>query len=213
MPVHEQRIVSVGNARADTTARHIASAGAAAVASKGGSLFGVFKPVIGLPQGHVIAVTEWPDAASAEANGHAVLDGITDAETVERDLWTPTLRPAPGERPTETGGYYSHRAFDIEEKDWERFRDLSAAAWGNWEATHAARTTGFWLCRNRPDPGLVRVRLMAWYESLDAWERSRWWNANAKAGSDEAFDRFRERSRLLRDTHVSILVRVNADAP
>ncbi|MEZ5853655.1 MAG: hypothetical protein R3D67_02515 [Hyphomicrobiaceae bacterium] len=172
-------------------------------------MFGVFKPVIGLSQATAVVVTEWPDAAAADAGGHTVLAGLEGAETVDRDIWTPTLRPAPGERPTEAKGFYSHRAFDIAAADWERFRDLSGEAWGNWEATHAAKTVGFWLCRMPPGPGLVRVRLMAWYESLDAWERSRWWNAGAKTGSEAAFDRFKERAALMVDTRVSILQLVN----
>ena len=208
MPVHEQRIVHVGHAATKAAAQHIATAGAAAAQLSGGRLFGVFSPVIGLSQSLIVAVTEWPDEPSADATGHTVLAGLAQAETRERDIWTPTLRPAPGERPTETGGYYSHRAFDIKAADWDRFRDLSAEAWGNWEATHAARTVGFWLCRRPPGPGLVRVRLMAWYESLDAWDRSRWWNANAKAGSEQAFDRFRARNALMVDTEVAILRRV-----
>ena len=49
---------------------------------------------------------------------------------------------------------------------------------------------------------------MAWYQDLDAWERSRWWNPAAREGSAEAFARFRERARMLQDTGVSILARV-----
>ncbi len=205
MPVHEQRVIHLGRANADGKIRHLATTGARAVAAAGGRMFGVFKPVIGLSQATAVVVTEWADEAAAGALGHVVLAGLDEVETVDRDIWTPTLRPAPGERPTEANGFYSHRAFDIVSGDWERFRDLSADAWGNWEATHAAKTVGFWLCRTPPGPGLVRVRLMAWYDSLDAWERSRWWNAGAKGGSEAAFDRFKQRSTLLVDTRVSIL--------
>lgn len=208
MPVHEQRIIHVGHAEAKAAAQLIATIGAAAAERAGGRLFGVFAPVIGLSQSLVVAVAEWPDEQAADANGHTMLANLARADTHDRDIWTPTLRPAPGEHPTEIGGYYSHRAFDIKAGDWDRFRDLSAEAWGNWEATHAARTVGFWLCRRPPGPGLVRVRLMAWYDSLDAWDRSRWWNADAKTGSEQAFDRFRERNELLVDTQVSILRRV-----
>lgn len=208
MVVHAERIIEAGHARAEAVARHIARGGAAAVAPHGGTLFAVFKPVIGLSQSLVIAVSEWPDAATADLHGNAVLAGLDGMETVARDIWFPTLRPAPGERPAETGGYDSHRAFDIRAEDWERFRDITAAAWINWEGAHAASVKGFWLCRHPPGPGLVRVRLMAWYESLEAWERSRWWNPGAKVGSEPAFDRFRERAALLVDTRVSILQRV-----
>ena len=94
------------------------------------------------------------------------------------------------------------------EADWPRFLELSEAAWGNFEDVHTARVAGFWKSRTAPAPGQLRVRLMAWYENLDAWERSRWWTPAARQGSDESFARFRERSQMLQDTSVSILNRV-----
>ena len=180
------------------------------LASASGSLFGVFRPVIGRSQAEIVIITEWPSAAAAEASSHLALGRGHDLETVSRDLWTPTLRPLPGERPDQKGGYYSHRACDIPAERWERFRDISAEAWVSWETTHAARTVGFWLCRTPPRPGLTRVRLMAWYESLEAWERSRYWSPAAKPGSERAMALFRERSQMMADTHVAILRRIEA---
>lgn len=208
MPVHEQRILETTLAGAEAAAERIVVDGAAAAAAAGGLLFGVFRPVIGMSQARIVVITEWPDERAAAANGHRVAAGLTGLETVDRDLWTPTLRPAPGERPAETGGFYSHRAFDIPSERWERFRAITAEAWESWETTHAARVAGLWLCRTPPGPGLTRVRLMAWYESLEAWERSRYWNPGAKAGSERAMELFRERSAMMADTHVAILRRV-----
>lgn len=210
MPVYEQRIVRFEIAEAEAALRHMAGKGAEAVRSAGGQLFGVFKPVIGLSQARAVVITQWSDNVAADRHGPTVLAGLERAETVERDLWTPSSLPKPGDRPSETSGYYSHRAFDIRADDWPRFLELSETAWGNFEATHATRVVGFWRCRQSPAPGLLRVRLMAWYENLDAWDRSRWWNPKAKAGSGDAFARFKERNGLLRDTSVSILQRVDA---
>lgn len=208
MPVHDQRIVAFGPRQSDGGSQHIVCIGSRAIAEKGGRIFGVFKPVIGLSTNRLVVITEWPDEAMAAAWGHLVLDGAAGARTESQETWEPSPRPSPGESPTETGGVYSHRAFDILEADWPRFRELSELAWGNFEGAHATRVAGFWKSRTPPGPGQLRIRLMAWYQDLDAWERSRWWNPAAREGSAEAFARFRERARMLQDTGVSILARV-----
>ena len=208
MPIHDQRIVVFAPRQVDPGIQQVLSRGEKAITAKGGRIFGVFKPVIGLSTNRAIVITEWPDAAKASASGALVLDGVADGRTESQELWEPTSRPKPGQSPTETGGVYSHRAFDILEADWPRFLELSETAWGNFEDAHAARVAGFWKSRTPPGPGQLRIRLMAWYENLDAWERSRWWNPAAREGSDAAFSRFRERAQLLQDTGVSILARV-----
>lgn len=208
MPIHDQRIVLFTPRQVDAGTQHIASAGAAALAAKGARLFGVFKPVIGLSVNRAVVISEWPDETQAAAWGHVALDGLDGVRTESRELWEPTSIPRAGESPTEMGGVYSHRAFDILEPDWPRFLELSETAWGNFEAAHPTIVKGFWKSRTPPAPGQLRVRLMAWYETLDAWERSRWWNPAAREGSADAFARFRERSQMLQDTGVSILTRV-----
>ena len=210
MAIHDQRILRFGAGLADAGARRIVTEGARAIAGKCGTLFGVFKPVIGMSQNCVIVITEWPDEAAAQAHATSVLQGVSNAREVAHDLWEPTARPLPGEAPTETTGFYSHRAFDIRPEHWPRFLELSSEAWGNFEGVNDSVVKGFWKARTPPAPGLLRVRLMAWYASLDAWERSRWWSNNARPGQDEAIRRFRERSAMLEDNEVAILTRVMA---
>ena len=188
--------------------RQIATEGARAVAAKGGKLFGVFKPVIGLSQNCVIVITEWPDEAAAQAHAAVASQGVNGVSHTMQNLWEPTVRPLPGEAPAETTGFYSHRAFDIRPENWPRFLELSASAWDNFEGVNESVVKGFWKARTPPAPGLLRVRLMAWYASLDAWERSRWWSSNARAGQEDAISRFRERSAMLEDNEVAILQRV-----
>ncbi|MFM9942131.1 MAG: hypothetical protein ACKVP7_21815 [Hyphomicrobiaceae bacterium] len=208
MSIYDHRIIAFGTGQADAVTGHIVNAGAQAVAAEGGRLFAVFKPVIGLSSNQAIVLTEWASETAALQHGGDVLRGLAGVVLSEHDLWEGTVRPTPGVSPTETGGYYSHRAFDIQPADWPRFLELSETAWGNFEGAHASKVTGFWKARTPPVAGQLRVRLMAWYESLDAWERSRWWNPKARDGSDESFNRFRERSKLLLNTGVSILSRV-----
>ena len=208
MPIHDQRILRFGPRLADGGARHMATEGARAVAANGGRLFGVFKPVIGMSQNCVIVITEWPDEAAAAAHAAAALQGVNGAMQIAQDLWEPTARPLPGDVPAETTGFYSHRAFDIRPEHWPRFIELSASAWDNFEGVNESVVKGFWKARTPPEPGLLRVRLMAWYASLDAWERSRWWSSNALPGQEQAIQRFRERSAMLENNEVAILSRV-----
>lgn len=208
MTIYDQRIVLFEPRRIDAGTRQVATSGADAIAGKGGRLYGVFKSIIGLSINRAVVISEWPDETLAAAWGHLGLEGVEGGRTESRELWEGTSRPTPGRSPMEAGGVYSHRAFDILEPDWPRFLELSETAWGSFEGTHATRVAGFWKSRTPPGPGQLRVRLMAWYESLDAWERSRFWNPRAKAGSDDAFARFRERAQMQLDSHVSILLRV-----
>lgn len=210
MTLHDQRILRFGPRLADAGARQLASEGARAVADHGGKLFGVFKPVIGMSQNCVVVITEWPDEAEAATRAAAALQGVSGARLMAQDLWEPTARPLPGEAPSETSGFYSHRAFDIRPENWPRFLELSTTAWDNFEGVNESVVKGFWKTRTPPEPGLLRVRLMAWYASLDAWERSRWWSSNARAGQEAAIQRFRERSSMLENNEVSILTRVAA---
>jgi hypothetical protein len=210
MTIHDQRILRFGPKLADAGARHLVTEGARAVVANGGKLFGVFKPVIGLSQNSVVVITEWPDEAAAKAHSATALQGVIGANQIAQDLWEPTARPLPGETPAETSGFYSHRAFDIRPENWPRFLELSTSAWDNFEGVNDTVVKGFWKTRTPPAPGLLRVRLMAWYASLDAWERSRWWSSNARAGQDQAIERFRERSAMLEDNEVAILTRVSA---
>ncbi len=210
MTIHDQRILRFGPRLADAGARQLVSVGARAVADQGGKLFGVFKPVIGMSQNCVVVITEWPDEAEAATRAAAALQSVSGAHLMAQDLWEPTARPLPGEAPSETSGFYSHRAFDIRPENWPRFLELSTTAWDNFEGVNESVVKGFWKTRTPPEPGLMRVRLTAWYASLDAWERSRWWSSNARPGQEAAIQRFRERSSMLENNEVSILTRVAA---
>jgi hypothetical protein len=165
----------------------------------------VFTPQIGLSLNHVVVISEFPDEATAR--GVDVLAGV--AAGVERhDFWTAAPRPVVGETVPEVEGLFSHRWFDCAEQDWPRFRELSVAAWDNFEDINDTRVIGFWRSHTPPATGMVRVWLMAWYRDLAAWQGSRWYN-NAGNPAAAAFrERFAERRRLTVDSAVSILGRV-----
>ena len=72
---------------------------------------------------------------------------------------------------------------------------------------HATRVVGFWRSRRNVGPGLVEVRLMAWYKDLGAWEGSRFWAGSADPAAAAAHARFRERAGLTIDTAVTVMWR------
>ena len=96
MPIYDQRNVLFPPRQADPGIQQILHTGQAAIATKGGRIFGIFKPVIGLSINRAVIITEWPDEAAAGASGALILTGVTGAEVELQDLWEPTSRPLPG---------------------------------------------------------------------------------------------------------------------
>lgn len=79
MTIYDQRILCFGPRLADAGARHIVTVGTRAVATNGGRLFGVFKPVIGMSQNCVVVITEWLDEAAAKAHADVALQDVSGA--------------------------------------------------------------------------------------------------------------------------------------
>lgn len=201
--VYEHHVVAFGPGRLAEVTGHIATAGREAVARKGGLLYGVWKPLIGLSFNHAVVVTEWPDETAAAVNADAAIAGLAGIEKEQRDIWLPTLRPAAGTMTRRDPGFVTHRWYDIRETDFERFLELSANTWGNWEGTHDGEVQGLWRQQAPAGPGLIRMRLMAWYRSMDAWERSRHWKGTK--GAETANRNLGQRYDLTLDSAVSIL--------
>lgn len=203
MSVYEHHVIGFAPGRLADVAKTIATNGREAVAANGGRLFGLWKPLIGLRFNNVVCVTEWPDHETATAHADAALTGLDGIEKVQHDLWLPTLRPQPGAVARVSPGFTTHRWYDIREEDFERFLDLSARTWGNWENTHDGEVQGLWRQKAAPAPGLIRMRLMAWYGSMSAWENSRHWKGTK--GAETANQSLGARYDLTLDSSVSIL--------
>lgn len=203
MSVYEHHVVGFGPGRLAEVGATIATKGRAAVKDRGGSVFGVWKPLIGLAFNHVVVVTEWPDETAAAAHADTAIAGIGDIATKQRDLWLPTLRPAPRAVARSEPGFTTHRWYDIREGDFERFLELSSATWGNWEGTHDSQVQGLWRVKAPPAPGHIRMRLMAWYRDMSVWERSRHWKGTK--GAETANKNLGQRYDLTLDSAVSIL--------
>jgi hypothetical protein len=208
MRLYDHRILGHGQGQSEDLVKVLAERVQRLGEGAKGRLFGAFVPQIGLSINHVVLITRWSDAAAADAGAPALHERIDGCHLESRDLWEATSRPVDGETLGDPDGIYSHRWFDTREQDWPRFLELSQMAWGNFEDAHRTRVVGFWRSRTAPAPGLVRVWLMAWYENLGAWEGSRFWNAKARTGSEQAFERFRERRAITVDTAVSVVRKV-----
>ncbi len=190
MDCYRHRILLAPPRGAAALARELAEAERAA-----GAPFGVFTSQIGLSARQVVVI------------GRGEAGAVTSAETVRDELWEADPRPLPGETLPETDGVFSHRWFDLRSQDWPQFRRLSVEAWDNFEDAHATRVIGFWRAREAPAEGLVRVWLMAWYESLAAWEGSRFYLDADNPRAAQAYANFRARQEITVDTGVSLLRR------
>jgi hypothetical protein len=203
MALHEHIVIKAAPGGLVATGDAIKSAGRAEVDACSGRLFGAWKGLIGLTLNHIVVLVEWPDETAARTNARAVLRGVPAPNVEQHDLWIPTLRPEPGATPRNDPGFVTHRWYDIREADLERFLELSSNTWGNWEGTHDAEVIGLWRTLVPPAPGLVRMRLMAWYRDMSVWERSRHWKGTQ--GAETANRNLGARYSLTLDSAVSIL--------
>jgi hypothetical protein len=204
MSVYQHHVLAIPPKQHGAIAEQIRDAGSAAIAADGGRLFGICRPLLGLSLNHLVVLAEWPNTDSALAHGARILDGIEGATVELCDLWQPTLRPAPGARlPELPGGYYSHRHYDIAADTLETFLAHSASAWGSFEGTHASQVIGLWRSTHVPAPGLIRMRLMAWYQDMATWERSRYWKGTS--GAEAANAQLGARYAMTLDSAVSIV--------
>lgn len=204
MSVFQHHVLAIPPREHGPMSDRIAKAGASSIASNGGRLYGIWKPLLGLSLNHLIVLAEWPNAEAALAHGADILTGIEGATVELCDLWQPTLRPAPGTRlPELAGGYYSHRHYDIAADTLPTFLEHSGAAWGSFEGTHASQVIGLWRSSHIPAPGLIRMRLMAWYRDMATWERSRYWKSTT--GAETANKQLGARYAMTLDSAVSIV--------
>jgi len=152
-------------------AEEITSAGAARIATAGGSLYGLWRSQIGLPRDTITAVTLWPDTDTAIRMGDLLHDEMTSVETVELDLMTPTLRPETSAPPTRQGNY-AFRWFETPTENFAEFLDLCEAAWPGFESSYDSQVIGLWRVEGSDD-GAIRTLLMTRRPDLTMWERSK----------------------------------------
>lgn len=204
MSVFQHHVLAIPPRAHAAIADRIRDDGGPAISEHGGRLYGIWKPLLGLSLNHLIVLAEWPNAEAALVHGPDVLTGIEGATVELCDLWQPTLRPAPGSQlPALNGGYYSHRHYDIAADMLPTFLEHSAAAWGSFEGTHPSQVIGLWRSSHVPAPGIIRMRLMAWYQDMATWERSRYWKGTS--GAETANKQLGARYAMTLDSAVSMV--------
>lgn len=164
-------------------------------AAHGGKLFGCWRSLVGLglARDEGIAMTAWPDAATARnALPLTELATVTQAEVLES-----TVRPSNDDAP-KYEGVYVFRWFDVPADDWQAFCDLSDAAWPNMEDVFDVNICGFWRHVDVAPPE-SKTLLLTRYKDMSVWEASRWWNA-PKAEASPSMDRFRNRNEFITST-------------
>ncbi len=177
--------------------------------ASGGQLFGCWRSMVGLglARDEGIALTAWPDSATANGAPAPAIDGLDSAETEALEA---TVRPT-DDAPPAYDGVYVFRWFDIADADWPNFRDMSDTAWPNMEEVFDVNFCGFWRSLETAPPA-AKVLLLTRYADLSVWEASRWWkNPAAEAGA--SMSRFRKRNEMIKATvaYPSLLIGDDAE--
>lgn len=196
---YERRIIRTRPRCWPSVVRAIRTTGSEALTREGGVLFGLFLPQIGLASDEAIVLSVWPAARDSDGPESPVLAGAADVVSSDRERLVATVRPMEPHPPTEPG-VYAHRWFELDEKDWDEFRNLSEDAWPTFEAAFDTQIVGFWRSIDTASPS-ARVLLLTRYASLAVWEQSRM--EGTQSGPElEARKRFRRRHELTRSTAV-----------
>lgn len=162
---------------------------------------------LGLARDEGIALTAWPDSATANGAPAPAIDGLDSAETEALEA---TVRPT-DDAPPAYDGVYVFRWFDIADADWPDFRDMSDTAWPNMEEVFDVNICGFWRSLETAPPA-AKVLLLIRYADLTVWEASRWWK-NPAAEADASMSRFRKRNEMIKATvaYPSLLIGDDAE--
>ncbi|WP_375173389.1 hypothetical protein [Pseudooceanicola sp.] len=153
---------------------------------------------IGLSINTVPVLMRSPDRAVLEAGAVALasLPGVTGVTSwpmravSERAL--AALRPE--------GGVYTNRWFHVRESGVAEFEADTLTAWDDFEARTGAEVVGLWSCA--PKDGVVIYLLIARYDSLDAWDKSRFFNRGEDQRDADWMEKFRRRREMMVDSSV-----------
>jgi hypothetical protein len=178
-----------------TVAPRQGAAVAAALAARGGALYGLWRSQIGRPRDEITAMTAWPDTVDPAAAGRALAGETPGVAAIASEAMLPTLRPADATPPRRQGNY-AFRWFVTPEAHWEEFLALCAAAWPGFEAAYDSQVIGLWTAAGPGDaasgeggPGQVRSLLLTRRPDLAMWERSKLPQGAAETAVRDALSR------------------------
>ena len=165
----------------------------AAMRAQGGSIWGLFSPLIGLASDCGILMSAWPADAGSLAPADAALQGIPEILASTGEDLAPTVRPTTATPPAGPG-IYSFRWFNLRAADWPELVELSDAAWPSFEKSFGASILGLWRSRAVAPPA-ARGLLLTRYADHAAWDRSR--PDGPAPGDPESARRFMRRRDLV----------------
>ncbi len=203
---YERRMIRVAPRSWPRAIEQVREVAAPAVREAGGSLFGLFLGQIGLGANEAVVLSAWPDEESSRRSGVLSIAGVDDVLESDAEQLVATVRPVDPTPPTRPG-VYAHRRFEIQEKDWPEFLELSSGAWPDFESAYDVRVIGFWRSLDVASPR-ARVELLTFYPTLAHWERSRGPRGGARGPTadaptpTESHRRFGRRHELTEDTCV-----------
>ena len=147
--------------------------------------YGVFPGLLGLASNELY----W--MLMSEDNADDPLPGIKQSLKISNSITlVPTVRPTE-HKPRTRPGVYVFRWFSIANKDVEEIAALSKQAWTTFEPGFGVEVQGLFAEADRSAEDGTML-LITWYDSLTAWEKSRFPDPAAK-------DLFRRRHQLTRE--------------
>jgi hypothetical protein len=166
----------------------------------GGRLFGLWRAQIGPSMNLVTRASLWPDEPPPTPEA-----GDPDVAALRTRVLAILTR---GQTPPDParGGIVTHRWFILPAERVAEMVAITTEAWVGFEGDTGSEPLGLWQDRASSEP--AHVLLMTWYPSLEAWERSRFWQA--APGSENQAQRakwgalFARRRDMLLDTWVTV---------
>lgn len=126
----------------------------------------------------------------------AAFEALSDVTGVEN--WHLSVVSERAMRPE--GGVYTNRWFHVRDSGGAEFEDNTLTAWDSFESRTGAEVVGLW--KTAAVDGVVRFLLIARYDSLDAWDRSRFFNRAEDQRDAGWMEKFRRRREMMVDSSV-----------
>jgi hypothetical protein len=151
-----------------SVAEDFQQAGAARIAARDGSLFGIWRSQIGRPRDELTVITVWNDENPASG---LLLEDTPYIRDARHQTMTPTLRPKAPDAPRRQGNY-AFRSFETPAEHWDEFLDLCTGAWPGFESSYDSQVIGLWQFKEEQD-SIQRSLLLTRRPNLAMWERSK----------------------------------------
>lgn len=161
----------------------------------GGEIVGLFTPQLGWHARQAALLIRWAANGPARESAAAQLQSGAGVTKATRERLSPTVRPAPADKPS-PGGIYVHRWFAVDAAAVPEFVALSVEGWRDFETRFDTKIFGLMQAdRNDEDrrKGVTRLLLITRYRDHGVWEASR-------DPSTDAMAAFARRQRLTRDS-------------